>query len=39
MPMKERDYNVILALSFVGPEIILILGLLVWWTRRRLALA
>ena len=39
MPMKERDYNVILALSFIGPEIILILGLFVWWTRRKLALA
>jgi hypothetical protein len=32
------DFNMILALSFVGPELILLLGLFVWW-RRKVALA
>jgi ABC-type uncharacterized transport system involved in gliding motility auxiliary subunit len=32
------DFNMILALSFVGPELILLLGLYVWW-RRKVALA
>lgn len=32
------DFNMILALSFVGPELILLLGLFVWW-RRKVAFA
>jgi hypothetical protein len=37
-PMTEGTYNRVLALSFVGPEVILLFGLFVWW-RRRAALA
>ena len=33
-PFAQSTYSVILALSFVGPEIILIFGLFVWWRRR-----
>jgi ABC-type uncharacterized transport system involved in gliding motility auxiliary subunit len=32
------DFNMILALSFIGPELILLLGLFIWW-RRKVALA
>jgi ABC-type uncharacterized transport system involved in gliding motility auxiliary subunit len=32
------DFNMILALSFVGPELILLFGLYVWW-KRKVALA
>jgi len=37
-PIPQSTFNVILALSFLGPEIILLLGLFVWW-RRRVSLA
>lgn len=37
MPMKDSEYNIILAFSFMGPEVILLMGLYVWWSRRRLA--
>lgn len=33
-PFAQSTYSVILALSFIGPEIILIFGLFVWWRRR-----
>jgi ABC-type uncharacterized transport system involved in gliding motility auxiliary subunit len=36
MPMKDSEYNLILAFSFLGPEVILLMGLFVWWSRRRL---
>jgi ABC-type uncharacterized transport system involved in gliding motility auxiliary subunit len=32
------DFNMILALSFIGPELILLLGLFIWW-KRKVALA
>ncbi len=37
-PIPEATYNRILALSFLGPELILLFGLFVWW-RRKVALA
>jgi ABC-type uncharacterized transport system involved in gliding motility auxiliary subunit len=37
MPIKQQEYNLILACSFLGPELILLLGLFVWWNRRHLA--
>jgi len=37
-PIRRETFNVILALSFLGPELILLFGLFVWW-RRRLVLA
>ena len=33
-PIPQATFNVILALSFLGPELILIFGLFVWWRRR-----
>lgn len=33
-PIPESTFSVILALSFIGPELILLLGLFVWWRRR-----
>ncbi len=33
-PIPQATFNVILALSFLGPELILLFGLLVWWRRR-----
>ena len=35
-PFERSKFLSILALSFVGPEIILIFGLFVWWRRRSL---
>lgn len=37
-PIPQSTFNVILALSFLGPELILLLGLFIWW-RRRVSLA
>lgn len=37
-PLTQAQFNIILALSFIGPELILLFGLFVWW-RRRMALA
>jgi len=37
-PIPEASYNRILALSFIGPELILLLGLFIWW-RRKVSLA
>lgn len=37
-PIPQATFNVILALSFLGPEFILLLGLFIWW-RRRVSLA
>jgi ABC-type uncharacterized transport system involved in gliding motility auxiliary subunit len=39
IPIRQETFNVILALSFMGPELILVLGLFIWWNRRRTALA
>lgn len=33
-PIPQSTFNVILALSFLGPELILLFGLFVWWRRR-----
>jgi ABC-type uncharacterized transport system involved in gliding motility auxiliary subunit len=33
-PIPQATFNVILALSFLGPELILLFGLFVWWRRR-----
>ncbi len=33
-PFAQATYSVILALSFIGPEVILLLGLFIWWRRR-----
>jgi ABC-type uncharacterized transport system involved in gliding motility auxiliary subunit len=33
-PIPQATFNVILALSFLGPELILLVGLFVWWRRR-----
>jgi len=33
-PFAQTTYSIILALSFIGPEVILIFGLFVWWRRR-----
>ena len=33
-PIPQATFNVILALSFLGPEIVLLLGLFIWWRRR-----
>jgi ABC-type uncharacterized transport system involved in gliding motility auxiliary subunit len=33
-PIPQATFNIILALSFLGPELILVLGLFVWWKRR-----
>ena len=33
-PIPDSTFSVILALSFLGPELILLLGLFVWWRRR-----
>ncbi len=37
-PIPAATFNIILALSFLGPEVILVLGLFIWW-RRRMVLA
>jgi ABC-type uncharacterized transport system involved in gliding motility auxiliary subunit len=37
LPLQESQYKMILALSFLAPEIILLVGLFIWWNRRRLA--
>jgi ABC-type uncharacterized transport system involved in gliding motility auxiliary subunit len=37
-PITQATFNIILALSFIGPEVILLFGLFVWW-RRRMVLA
>jgi ABC-type uncharacterized transport system involved in gliding motility auxiliary subunit len=37
-PIPQATYNRILAFSFLGPELILLFGLFVWW-RRKVALA
>jgi ABC-type uncharacterized transport system involved in gliding motility auxiliary subunit len=37
-PIPAATFNIILALSFLGPEVILLLGLFIWW-RRRMILA
>ena len=36
-PFSQATYSVILALSFIGPELLLLFGLFIWW-RRRVAL-
>lgn len=36
--LQEKTFNKILAFSFFGPEMILLVGLFIWW-RRRVALA
>jgi ABC-type uncharacterized transport system involved in gliding motility auxiliary subunit len=33
-PIPQATFNVILALSFLGPELILLVGLFIWWKRR-----
>jgi ABC-type uncharacterized transport system involved in gliding motility auxiliary subunit len=33
-PIPQATFNVILALSFLGPELILLFGLFVWWRRK-----
>lgn len=33
-PIPQSTFNVILALSFLGPELILLVGLFIWWRRR-----
>jgi ABC-type uncharacterized transport system involved in gliding motility auxiliary subunit len=33
-PIPQATFNVILALSFLGPELILLVGLFIWWRRR-----
>lgn len=33
-PIPQATFNIILALSFLGPELILLLGLFIWWKRR-----
>jgi ABC-type uncharacterized transport system involved in gliding motility auxiliary subunit len=37
-PIPEAKFKLILALSFLGPELILLFGLFVWW-RRRISMA
>jgi len=34
LAFTQADFNVVLALSFLGPELILLLGLFVWWRRQ-----
>jgi len=31
---SQATFNVILALSFLGPEFLLLLGLFIWWRRQ-----
>lgn len=38
-PIPQSTFNVILAFSFLGPEIILLFGLFIWWRRRVLPMA
>jgi len=38
LPMTEATFKRILAFSLIGPELILLLGLFIWW-RRKVALA
>ncbi len=33
-PIPQSTYNVMLAMSFLGPELILLFGLFIWWRRR-----
>jgi len=33
-PIPQSTFNIILALSLIGPELILLAGLFVWWRRR-----
>jgi ABC-type uncharacterized transport system involved in gliding motility auxiliary subunit len=33
-PIPQSTFNLILALSLIGPELILLAGLFVWWRRR-----
>ncbi|MFO0416048.1 MAG: GldG family protein [Pseudomonadota bacterium] len=33
-PIPQATFNLILALSFIGPELIFLLGLFIWWRRR-----
>jgi hypothetical protein len=33
-PIPQSTFNAILALSFLGPELILLFGLFIWWRRR-----
>jgi hypothetical protein len=33
-PIPQTTFNLILALSFIGPELIFLLGLYIWWRRR-----
>lgn len=33
-PIPQATYNIMLAMSFLGPELILLFGLFIWWRRR-----
>lgn len=33
-PIPQSTYNIMLAMSFLGPELILLFGLFIWWRRR-----
>jgi len=33
-PIPQSTFNLILAFSFLGPEVILLFGLFIWWRRR-----